>query len=92
MGSDRGGKQEQPASGNAAGESLFSWHLAEGQERRFQSSSNKHNVDRPRPVAEMSRGTDGVCMTGKAMVAPCKETSCAADALKQRVRQRVRLC
>lgn len=81
-------------SGDTAGESLFL--PAVGRRTREKEISefppNKRNLDRPRVIAEMPRGANGVCATGKALVAPCNEMSCVADALKQRMRQRRSLC
>lgn len=89
-GGDGGGTQEDPVVTRKA--FLAGGWQKEKREGDFRVPLNKHNVDCPRPIAEMSHGADGVGATGGAMVAPCSEMSWVANTFKKRVRQRMSLC
>lgn len=90
MGVAQEGEAGVPDSDNA-GESLFSWQLAKGGGKKgdFRVPHSKCNLNYPQPIAEMSHrtcGANGACVTGKLLVASCKESSHIADTLEQGVR------
>lgn len=58
-----GGRQEHPAVPPLGKAFLAGGSEKDKREGDFRVPPNEHNLDHPRPIAEMSRGANGVCET-----------------------------
>lgn len=83
---------------DTTGESLFIWPLTKGEKKKKKEISEfsaTNAILTTRPFTEMSHracGADGACVTGKLLVASCRESSHIADALEQGAKQRLSQC